>query len=214
MWQNYIPNIQVFLVVNNLIYMIEIVYIWLKSDSESYHRFKPPKLAYENSMVGVFSCDVTVVASDVIMQRIQWCLGLSETRQVNRHIVIWLARALEASQHVIGLNQWWLSLLMHICITQPQWVNSLAPGRCANIFRNIYLIVICAIMSCTFSAITWIDVDTDLYHHMASLGQNELTHWPLDDFAKKNLDVTFNVIFTIKDLCLILDLYQKYLLCW
>ena len=104
MWQKYIPNIQVFLVVNNLIYMIEIVYIWLKSDSESYHRFKPPK--YENSMLGMFSCDITVVANDVIMQRTQRCPGLSETRQVNRYIVIWLARSLrahEASQHVIGL---------------------------------------------------------------------------------------------------------------
>ena len=68
--------------------------------------FQTPKIAYENSMLGVFSCDITVVASDVIMQRTQRCLGLSETRQVNRYVVIWLARALralEASQHVIGL---------------------------------------------------------------------------------------------------------------
>ena len=68
--------------------------------------FQTPKLAYENSMLGVFSCDITVVANDVIMQRTQRCLGLSETRQVNRYIVIWLARALralEASQRVIGL---------------------------------------------------------------------------------------------------------------
>ena len=57
--------------------------------------------------MGVFSSDFTVVANDVIMQCTQRCLGLSETRQVNRHIVIWLARALralEASQHVIGLS--------------------------------------------------------------------------------------------------------------
>ena len=70
--------------------------------------FQTPKLGYENSMLGVFSCDFTVVGNDVIMQRTQRCLGLSETRQVNRHIVIWLARALRAlepSQHdVIGLN--------------------------------------------------------------------------------------------------------------
>ena len=31
--------------------------------------FQTPKLAYENSMLGVFSCDITVVANDVIMQR-------------------------------------------------------------------------------------------------------------------------------------------------
>ena len=57
-------------------------------------------------MLGMFSCDITVVANDVIMQRTQRCPGLSETRQVNRYIVIWLARSLrahEASQHVIGL---------------------------------------------------------------------------------------------------------------
>ena len=28
--------------------------------------FQTPKLAYENSMLGVFSCDFTVVANDVI----------------------------------------------------------------------------------------------------------------------------------------------------
>ena len=91
-------------------------------------------------MLGVFSCDFMVVANDVIMQRTQRCLGLSETRQVNRYIVIWLARALEASQHVIGLalvqiKAWQrpndkpspepmiFSLLLHICVTQPQWVE-------------------------------------------------------------------------------------------
>ena len=26
------------------------------------------------------------------------------------------------------LNQWWLNLMMHIRVTQPQWVTSLAPG--------------------------------------------------------------------------------------
>ena len=31
-WHKYIPNVQVFLVVNNFTYMIEIVYLWLKSD--------------------------------------------------------------------------------------------------------------------------------------------------------------------------------------
>ena len=30
-------------------------------------------------------------------------------------------------------------------------------------------------------AITWAHVDPDFCHHMASLGQNELTHWPLRD---------------------------------
>ena len=30
-----------------------------------------------------------------------------------------------------------VSLLMHICITWPQWVNSLAPGRCGNNFKRV-----------------------------------------------------------------------------
>ena len=68
--------------------------------------FQTQKLTYENSMLGAFSCGVTVVATDVIMQRPQRCQGLCEPRQLNPCIVICLARALrtlEASQHVIGL---------------------------------------------------------------------------------------------------------------
>ena len=42
--------------------------------------FQTSKLTYENSMLGAFSCDFTVVANDVIMQRTQRCLGpASET---------------------------------------------------------------------------------------------------------------------------------------
>ena len=47
-------------------------------------------------MLGAFSGDFTVVANDVIMQRTQRCLGLSDTRQLNQYIVIWPARALRA----------------------------------------------------------------------------------------------------------------------
>ena len=98
MWQKYIPNVQVFLAVNNLIYMIEIpmVKVWFRELLS----FQTQKLTYENSLLSAFSRDFTVVANDVIMQRAQWCLGLCETRQLNRYI--WLARALrtlEASQH-------------------------------------------------------------------------------------------------------------------
>ena len=70
--------------------------------------FQTPKLTNENSMLGAFSCDITVVANDVIMQRTQQCLGLCDTRQLNRYIVIWQGRALralKASQHVIGLGE-------------------------------------------------------------------------------------------------------------
>ena len=30
-----------------------------------------------------------------------------------------------------------VSLLMHICVTQPQWVKSLAPWRCGSNFKSI-----------------------------------------------------------------------------
>ena len=82
----YIPNVHVFLVVNNLIYMIEIVYLWLKSDS-MLPSFQTPKLTYENLMFGAFSCYLTVVANDVMMQCMQRYLGLCETRQLNWYIV-------------------------------------------------------------------------------------------------------------------------------
>ena len=91
---------------SSLIYMIENSLHMVQTWFRQLPSIQTPKLAYENSMLGVFSCDITVVANDVIMQRTQRCLGLSETRQVNRYIVVWLARALlalEASQHVIGL---------------------------------------------------------------------------------------------------------------
>ena len=116
----YIPNVHVFLAVNNLIYMIEIVYLWLKSDSEL-PSFQTQKLTYENLMLGAFSCDLTVVANDVMMQCMQRCLGLCETRQLNRYIVIWLARALralEASQHVIRLGDW-LNIVAMLTISDP-----------------------------------------------------------------------------------------------
>ena len=96
------PEYSSFLVVNNLIYMIEVVYLWLKSDSI----VSNPQTCIWNSMLGAFSCDITVVSNDVIMQRTQRCQGLCDPRQLNPYIAIWLARALralEASQHVIGL---------------------------------------------------------------------------------------------------------------
>ena len=60
--------------------------------------FQTHKLTYENSMLGAFSCNVTVVANDVIMQRTQQCLGLYETHQLNPYIVIWL-KVVKIHQH-------------------------------------------------------------------------------------------------------------------
>ena len=35
------------------------------------------------------------------------------------------------------LKQWWPSLLRHICITRPQWVNTLAPRRFGCTFKYV-----------------------------------------------------------------------------
>ena len=35
----------------------------------------------------------------------------------------WLPGAGQATRHY--LNQWWLSLMTHICVTRPQWINTI-----------------------------------------------------------------------------------------
>ena len=51
----------------DLTYVIKIFYLWQKSDSESYRRFKQEKkLTYENSTLRAFLRDNPVVADDVI----------------------------------------------------------------------------------------------------------------------------------------------------
>ena len=137
MWQKYFPGVQVFLVMNNLIYMIEIVYLFLKSDSESYNRFKPKNLHINIRCWCVFVI-LTVVANEVIMQHTQRCLGLCETRQLNRYIVIWLARALrplEASQHVIRLCN---RLLLSV---HPFLKSMHLLGSALNVVHNVLMLI-------------------------------------------------------------------------
>ena len=47
------------------------------------------------------------------------------------------------------LNQWWSSLLKHICVTRPQWVNSLEPNRairhCRTWWALVQIMVYCLI---------------------------------------------------------------------
>ena len=61
-------------------------------------------------MLGAFSCDITVVANDVIMQHTQWRLGLCETRQLNRYIAIWLARALRIQPACYRATTFWAAV--------------------------------------------------------------------------------------------------------
>ena len=57
-----------------------------------------------------------------------------------------------------------ISLLTHICVTRPQWVNGLAPNK-------------------QHQVITWTRCNHDLWHYMASLDHNEL----IVSFAIRNI---------------------------
>ena len=92
-----------------------------------------------------------------------------------------------------------LSSLTHICITRPQWVNTLPPRRFKLYFRQLIFELTSVIdgkgSSCEIAlrwmpldltqgkstlvqvkalhqAITWANVDPDICHHMTSLGHN------------------------------------------
>ena len=48
------------------------------------------------------------------------------------------------------LNQYWPSLLMHICVTQPCWVNTLKPDKMVDILHKIILFEFSWIKMCKF----------------------------------------------------------------
>ena len=93
-----------------------------------------------------------------------------------------------------------VSLPTHICVTRPQWVNTLATGRCGSNFTSVFFKLFftkwslghflrnysynCAtehlwwevnIGSAAWQhqAITYANADPDLCRHMTSLGHNE-----------------------------------------
>ena len=51
---------------------------------------------------------------------------------------------------LMGCNGWWLSLIMHICITQPQWVNT------CHCWTGPLLV---QVMACHLFSITWAIAD-------------------------------------------------------
>ena len=53
--------------------------------------------------------------------RFRWSLFLSIQLTIFQHWFRWWLGTCQATCHY--LNQWWFSLLMHICVTGPQWVN-------------------------------------------------------------------------------------------
>ena len=55
----------------------------------------------------------------------------------------WWLGAEQVTSHY--LNQWWLSLLTHICITRPQWVNRISNHWCMTLSthaRNLYMLAV------------------------------------------------------------------------
>ena len=116
----------------------------------------------------------------------------AQLRMVLHRFKQWLG-TWQATSHY--LNQWWPSLVTHICISWPQWFKSLAPGGCDSNFKSIIFIIQSSSLSGEWhrsslmrnqhwfrkwlgavrqQAIAWAIVDRDLCHHMASLGHNVL----------------------------------------
>ena len=57
--------------------------------------------------------------------RFHWSLFIRVQLTIFRHWFRWWLGTKQVTSHY--LNQWWPSLLMHTCITQPQWVNISVP---------------------------------------------------------------------------------------
>ena len=76
-----------------------------------------------------------------------------------------------------NFSDWWLKYLQWICpqmnVTGPYLWND-------DKYTLVHVKAWCHQAS---RHNLWDNVDTDLCHHMASLGHNELTHWPLRDVA-------------------------------
>ena len=49
--------------------------------------------------------------------------------------------ALPVTSHY--LNQWWRGLLMHICVTQPQWVNEILSHTASKVVNRMTLLFQC-----------------------------------------------------------------------
>ena len=60
--------------------------------------------------------------------RFGWNLFLRFELTTFQHLFRWWLGADQVTSHY--LNQWWSSLLTHICVTLPQWVNVLFKSCC------------------------------------------------------------------------------------
>ena len=98
----------------------------------------------------------------------------------------------QATSHY--LSQCWFRYMPPSGVTRPQFVNSLASGRCDNDFKSVItecmggtLLWNCSEVNATEHlddmiidissgncVITWASIDPDLCHHITSLGHNEL----------------------------------------
>ena len=69
--------------------------------------------------------------------------------------------------------------------------------------------VILPIDECEHQAITWVNVDPDLCHHMASLGHKELTYWGLYQ-TNTILHKPFSDAFLWKKTCGLIQISRKF----
>ena len=94
----------------------------------------------------------------------------------------------QATSHY--LSQCWPRSLSPYGATRPQWVNSLAPGRCVCDFKSVIFehiidyihknLWICSEVNATGPKWWWVNIGSgnigpDLFCHMASLVHNELS---------------------------------------
>ena len=78
----------------------------------------------------------------------QWSLFLSVQLTINQHWFRYWLGTKQVTMH--NLNPWWSSLLMHVWITQPQWVNSLRPSDA--IWRHRSGSTLAQVMVCCLTA--------------------------------------------------------------
>ena len=68
---------------------------------------------YSDAFSGIERC--------IFVCKFHWSLFLRCQLTLSHH---WFRQWLNAKQATsCYLNQWWLSLMMHICVTRPRWVN-------------------------------------------------------------------------------------------
>ena len=96
----------------------------------------------------IFSNQFSCLKDTVLWYKFHWNLFSMVQSKISQHwFTSWLGAG-QAPSHY--LNHWWPSLLIHICITQLWWVNSLRPGDA--IWRHRSGSTLAQVMACCLTA--------------------------------------------------------------